>query len=126
MAGDCDTGDLNITNPHRTPDKLTARCDGPGGERSRQFERLHATVEVLCQELRKSLVELPATGAILQKVNASAYLEHRYRSRPDRFGRLVVEPSARRSVAIELNQSLVADPEVMRDLVQHDVSDLAA
>ena len=30
------------------------------------------------------------------------------------------------SVAIELNQPLVADPEVMRDLVQHDVSDLAA
>jgi len=34
--------------------------------------------------------------------------------------------SARRSVAIELNQSLVADPEVMRDLVEHDMSDLAA
>jgi hypothetical protein len=34
--------------------------------------------------------------------------------------------SARRSVAIEINQSLVANPEVMRDLVEHDVSDLAA
>src|ERR1700731_2265024 len=30
------------------------------------------------------------------------------------------------SVAIELDQPLVTDPEVMRDLVQHDVSDLAA
>jgi hypothetical protein len=30
------------------------------------------------------------------------------------------------SVAIELDQPLVADPEVMRDLVEHDVSDLAA
>jgi hypothetical protein len=30
------------------------------------------------------------------------------------------------SVAIELDQSLVADPEVMRDLVEHDVPDLAA
>jgi hypothetical protein len=30
------------------------------------------------------------------------------------------------SVAIELDQSLVADPEVMRDLVEHDVLDLAA
>ena len=30
------------------------------------------------------------------------------------------------SVAIELDQSRVADPEVMRDLVEHDVPDLAA
>ena len=30
------------------------------------------------------------------------------------------------SVAIELDQPLVADPEVMRDLVEHDVPDLAA
>jgi hypothetical protein len=30
------------------------------------------------------------------------------------------------SVAIELDQPLVADPEVMRDLVEHDVSDLVA
>ena len=30
------------------------------------------------------------------------------------------------SVTIELDQPLVADPEVMRDLVEHDVSDLAA
>ena len=30
------------------------------------------------------------------------------------------------SVAIELDQSLVADPEVMRDLVEHDMPDLAA
>src|ERR1700726_3353535 len=30
------------------------------------------------------------------------------------------------SVAIELDQPLVADPEVMGDLVEHDVSDLAA
>ena len=29
-------------------------------------------------------------------------------------------------VAIELDQPLVADPEVMRDLVEHDVPDLAA
>jgi hypothetical protein len=36
------------------------------------------------------------------------------------------EASPRHSVAIELNQPLVADPEVMRDLVEHDVSDLAA
>jgi len=34
--------------------------------------------------------------------------------------------AAQRSVAVELNQSLVADPEVMRDLVEHDMSDLAA
>jgi hypothetical protein len=40
--------------------------------------------------------------------------------------RLPCGASARRSAAIELNQSLVADPEVMRDLVEHDVSDLAA
>jgi hypothetical protein len=40
--------------------------------------------------------------------------------------RLRCGASARRSVAIELNQSLVADPEVMRDLVEHDMSDLAA
>jgi hypothetical protein len=40
--------------------------------------------------------------------------------------RLRCGASARRSVAIELNQSLVADPEVMRDLVEHNVSDLAA
>ena len=40
--------------------------------------------------------------------------------------RLRCGAAARRSVAIELNQSLVADPEVMRDLVEHDVSDLAA
>jgi hypothetical protein len=30
------------------------------------------------------------------------------------------------SVAIELDQPLVADPEVMRDLVEYDVPDLAA
>jgi hypothetical protein len=30
------------------------------------------------------------------------------------------------SVAIELDQPLVADPEVMRDLVEHDAPDLAA
>jgi hypothetical protein len=30
------------------------------------------------------------------------------------------------SVAIELDQPRVTDPEVMRDLVEHDVSDLAA
>ena len=30
------------------------------------------------------------------------------------------------SVAIELDQPLVADPEVMRDLMEHDVPDLAA
>jgi hypothetical protein len=30
------------------------------------------------------------------------------------------------SVAIELDQPLVADSEVMRDLVEHDVADLAA
>ena len=30
------------------------------------------------------------------------------------------------SVAIELDQPLVTDPEVMRDLVEHDMSDLAA
>ena len=30
------------------------------------------------------------------------------------------------SVAIELDQPLVADAEVMRDLVEHDVPDLAA
>jgi hypothetical protein len=30
------------------------------------------------------------------------------------------------SVAIELDQPLVADPEVMRDLVEHDMPDLAA
>jgi hypothetical protein len=30
------------------------------------------------------------------------------------------------SVAIELDEPLVADPEVMRDLVEHDVPDLAA
>src|ERR1700747_753493 len=30
------------------------------------------------------------------------------------------------SVTIELDQPLVADPEVMRDLVEHDVPDLAA
>ena len=30
------------------------------------------------------------------------------------------------SVAIELDRPVVADPEVMRDFVEHDVSDLAA
>jgi len=30
------------------------------------------------------------------------------------------------SVTIELDQPLVADPEVMRDLVEHDVSDLTS
>ena len=30
------------------------------------------------------------------------------------------------SVAIELDQPLVADPEVVRDFVEHDVSDLTA
>ncbi len=40
--------------------------------------------------------------------------------------RLRCGAAARRSVAIELNQSLVADPEVMRDLVEHDMCDLAA
>src|SRR4051812_27645349 len=30
------------------------------------------------------------------------------------------------SVAVDLDQPLIADPEVMRDLVQHDVPDLAA
>ena len=30
------------------------------------------------------------------------------------------------SVAIELDQPLVADPEVMRDFVEYDVSDLTA
>ena len=39
-----------------------------------------------------------------------------------RFGRSI----STRSVAIELDQPLVADPEVMRDLVEHDVPDLAA
>ena len=37
-----------------------------------------------------------------------------------------VERVSAMSVAIELDQPLVADPEVMRDLVEHDVSDLAA
>ena len=39
-----------------------------------------------------------------------------------RFGRSIRTAS----VAIELDQPLVADPEVMRDLVEHDVPDLAA
>jgi hypothetical protein len=39
-----------------------------------------------------------------------------------RFGRSI----SATSVAIELDQPLVADPEVMRDLVEHDVPDLAA
>ena len=39
-----------------------------------------------------------------------------------RFGRSIRTTS----VAIELDQPLVADPEVMRDLVEHDVPDLAA
>ena len=39
-----------------------------------------------------------------------------------RFGRSI----STTSVAIELDQPLVADPEVMRDLVEHDVPDLAA
>ena len=37
-----------------------------------------------------------------------------------------VERVSTTSVAIELDQPLVADPEVMRDLVEHDVPDLAA
>ncbi len=37
-----------------------------------------------------------------------------------------VERVGTTSVAIEFDQPLVADPEVMRDLVEHDVSDLAA
>ena len=43
-------------------------------------------------------------------------------------GRLYVprDRAHRMSVAIELDQPLVTDPEVMRDLVEHDVSDLAA
>jgi hypothetical protein len=44
------------------------------------------------------------------------------RSPTARFGRSISTPS----VAIELDQPLVADPEVMRDLVEHDVPDLAA
>ncbi len=36
-----------------------------------------------------------------------------------------VERVSTTSVAIELDQPLVADPEVMRDLVEHDVPDLA-
>ncbi len=39
-----------------------------------------------------------------------------------RFGRSI----STTSVAIELDQPLVADSEVMRDLVEHDVPDLAA
>jgi hypothetical protein len=39
-----------------------------------------------------------------------------------RFGRSISSTS----VAIELYQPLVADPEVMRNLVEHDVPDLAA
>lgn len=39
-----------------------------------------------------------------------------------RFGRSIHTTS----VAIELDQPLVADPEVMRDLMEHDVPDLAA
>lgn len=39
-----------------------------------------------------------------------------------RFGRSIHTAS----VAIELDQPLVADPEVMRDLMEHDVPDLAA
>ena len=39
-----------------------------------------------------------------------------------RFGRSI----STTSVAIELDQPLVADPKVMRDLVEHDVPDLAA
>ena len=39
-----------------------------------------------------------------------------------RFGRSI----STTSVAMELDQPLVADPEVMRDLVEHDVPDLAA
>ena len=35
-------------------------------------------------------------------------------------------PVRSESVAIDLDQPLVADPEVMRDLVEHDVLDLAA
>ena len=39
-----------------------------------------------------------------------------------RFGRSI----SITSVAIELDQPFVADPEVMRDLMEHDVPDLAA
>ena len=39
-----------------------------------------------------------------------------------RFGRSI----STMSIAIELDQPLVADPEVMRDLMEHDVPDLAA
>ena len=37
-----------------------------------------------------------------------------------------VECVSTTSVPIELDQPLVADPEVMRDLVEHDVPELAA
>jgi hypothetical protein len=50
---------------------------------------------------RTSFIDLPATA---------------------RLGRII----STSSVAIELDQPLVADPEVMRDLVEHDVPYLAA
>ena len=42
------------------------------------------------------------------------------------FGGLHVQRQRAVSIAIEFDQPLVADPEVMRDLVEHDVPDLAA
>jgi hypothetical protein len=46
--------------------------------------------------------------------------------RPVGNGKIRAERISTTSVAIELDQPLVADPEVMRDLVEHDVPDLAA
>ena len=54
-------------------------------------------------------------------------LAHRGQSRViGRWAELVESTIDASSVPIELDQPLVADPEVMGDLVEHDVPDLAA
>jgi hypothetical protein len=50
----------------------------------------------------------------------------RRRSADNRNRPSILRSISTTSVAIELDQPLVADPEVMRDLVEHDVPDLAA
>src|ERR1700757_2456317 len=92
VPGRGDAGDLHITNFHRTPASLLGGGDGSSGDRSRQVEGLHATVEVFVEELRKDLVEPLASAAWRQKFNTSAYLEYFSRCRQDRFGGLIIEP----------------------------------
>lgn len=96
--------------------EITADLRGIGSDSGSRITSLAKPRMVLVQRAAQCLTE-PGNGGIAG--------EHHYRPATN----LAHRPRLAReshSVAIELDQAFIADPEVMRDLVEHDMPDLSA